>query len=295
MGFRRRTHLFHLDEQHGHDQSWTLWHNATTGRLHLAEADGTEYGSYTIPAGAGLRGRLVSVGFQLDKTATGWQFALQVNGVAVAMSNPGTNPSPGRVVYGFFPGTRFNGQIMVADAIKATNASLGIPAGATGSGNTGLINPFGIAISQYAAAAGEFEYGRAWSPNLLDAAAVIVPSNEPYITFNKSFDIDMMDELRLDIQCFSSERASIHTYLDTDLVTRTIATPNTTLVGCWAFEWEPGAQPSSYYRGGLNSRSNAQYAAYIRPIVNGRICTGVAFRNFINNGDTFSVRAAYVR
>ena len=275
--------------------SWTLWHNVSNGRVHIAEADGTEYGSYIIPAGGGAVGQLVTYGFQADKTATGWQFALQINGVAVAMSNPSTNPSPPRVVYGYFPGTRFNGQMMVVEGIKASGAALGIPAGATGSGNTGLINPFGINVSQYTVAAGEFEYTRAWSQNLLDSPAVLVNTNEPYITLNRSFDITEREELRLDVQYYASERASVHAYLE-GLTTRTLAAPNTTLVGTMAFEWERGKSPTQYYRGGLNTRTNAQYATYVRPIVNGDICTGLAFRNFSHSGgDTLTVLGVYVR
>lgn len=274
--------------------SWTLWHNATNGRVHVAEADGTEYGDYTIPAGGGLAGRLVSVGFQADKTATGWQFALQVNGHDVPMSNPSTNPAPTRVVYGHFESTRFNGQMMVIEAIKATNAALGIPAGATGGGNTGQISPFGVNVSQYVAASGDFEYGRAWSQNLLDSPAVIVNSNRPYITFNQSFDMDERDELRLEVQLYASERAYVHQYLR-ELATSTLAVPNTAYVDAAGFEWESGKSPTQWWRGQLSNRSAAQYGTNFYPVVNGRICTGLQFRNHSNGGDTLTVRGVWVR
>lgn len=275
-------------------QSWTMWSNGTTGRIHIAEADGTEYGSITPAAGAGLRSRLVRYGVQIDKTATGYQLAAQVNGVDVAMSNPSTNPALHRISYGWFPGTRFDGQMPVIGALKASGAALGIPAGATGNAETALANPFGISRWQYSAGAGDFEYGRPWSDNLIDNDAVIVNSNEPYITLTKSFDIGEREEIRLDVQYYSSERASVHAYLE-GLTTRTLAAPNTILVDTWAFEWERGKSPTQWFRGSLSNRSNAQFGCYVRPIVNGDIVTGLAFRNFANNGDTLTVRGVYVR
>ena len=71
----------------------------------------------------------------------GYQLALQINGVDVAMSNPSTNPVLHRLSYGWFPGTRFDGQMPIAGAIKAAGAALGIPAGATGQAETALIEP----------------------------------------------------------------------------------------------------------------------------------------------------------
>ena len=288
--------IFSIPTNAQNTTSWTMWSNGNTGRIHIAEANGTEYGNHTPAGGAGLRNRIVRYGFQMDKTATGYQFALQVNGVDVAMSSPTGNPAPTVINFGYFPGTRFDGQMYTPGILHSSGQALGIPTGATGTAETGLINPFGINVWQYSVDEdGDFEYGRAWSDNLLSSPATIVNSNEPYITLSEAFDMSRRTELRLDVQYYASERASIHTHLDDGLVTRTLATPNTTLVGCWAFEWERGKQPSSYYRGALNNRSGAQYGSYIRPIVNGTIVTGVAFRNFSNNGDSLVVRNVFVR
>ena len=277
--------------------SWTMWHNPTTGRLHISEADGTEYGNITPAGGAGLRGRLIRYGFQADKTATGYQFAWQVNGTDVAMSNPSTNPAPTRMSYGWFPTTqaRFDGQMPVVGALLLTDAPLAVPAGSTGSGETGLANPFGIAQWQYSVDQnGDFEYTRAWSKNLLDGNAVIVNTNRPHVTFNRSFDLTQRVEMRIGVQYYASEKAYVHQYLD-GLVTSTLASPATAFVDAAAFEWERGKSPTQWFRGQLNNRSNAQYGSYLYPVVNGTVCTGLQFRNERNDGSTLTVTGVWVR
>ena len=275
--------------------SWTMWHNATTGRLHIAEADGTEYGAYTPPAGAGLRGRRISTSFQVDKTATGYQFAWQVNGVNVPMSNPATNPALERLSWGYFPGTRYDGQMTAVGVVLSMNEPLGIPAGTTGGGHT-LVSPFGIRMWQYSVNLNaDFEYGRPWSENLISTDITLLNTNETHVALDRTFDMSEMSEIRVDLQHYASERGSSHAYLE-GLTTRTAAATNSALVGTWAVEWERGKPPTSYFRGALNgSTTLAQWAAYIYPLVNGDIVSELSVRNAINNGDTAVVQGVYIR
>ena len=275
--------------------SWTMWHNATTGRLHIAEADGTEYGAYTPPAGAGLRGRRISTSFQVDKTATGYQFAWQVNGVNVPMSSPATNPALESLSWGYFPGTRYDGQMTAVGVVLSMNEPLGIPAGTTGGGHT-LVSPFGIRMWQYSVNLNaDFEYGRPWSENLISTDITLLNTNETHVALDRTFDMSEMSEIRVDLQHYASERGSSHAYLD-GLTTRTAAAISSALVGTWAVEWERGKPPTSYFRGSLNgSATQAQWGAYIYPLVNGNIVSELSVRNAINNGDTAIVQGVYIR
>ena len=271
-----------------------MWAHGQSGRVHWANEAGVEYGSITPGAGAGADGQLVTWAYQIRKTASGYEHAAQVNGAAVTMSNAGLgNPALARIVYGHFSGTRFNGQMLALQALHAEGRALGIPAGITAGGQT-LVSPFTIAISQYSAGPVPLKYTRRWSANLIDGDVSLVNSNEPHIPLNMSFDMEDYSEIRLDLQYYASERASVHSYLS-GLTTRTAAAVSAVLVGTWAFEWERGKSPTQYYRGALSNLTGAQYAAYVYPIVNGTIVSELSVRNFANNGDTLTVTGVYVR